>query len=398
MPPPLYFSPPPPPPASPEQIIEVVSRLSNTSDILTELPNGTHLWDDSRIVLGALDGDPPTSLRVGLRFSLPVPPGAFIIAAFMSFVIGSGDELSPVSLAISVENTSDALGFPVPDHAGTVEGYLRDRPRGAQRIPWEDVSPAVGQAGMPLPSEDISDLLQDLVSSPLWLPGAHVNVIIEANASNTEVGRREFEGARGRGPELVVFYLPVVDSTHLTEFSIVVEEVHIRREPTQEALVVGYNQDSSQLILEPGYLVGLRFSNIDIPQGATIYDANLELDAFVGSDEFTNVEIYAEAADDAVGLTNGSYLIHRERVGHTVSWLNVRATTFAIGQPLESPDLTALINGVTSRPGWAAGGHINIIINATAGSRTFYHAGVEHGPALQVRFGPPPPPPPLVPP
>ena len=331
---------------------------------------------------------------MGLRFPLQVPPGALILASFISFLVGDGNETSPADLTISIENTSDALGFPGPAHIGTIDHHLRDRPRGSLSIPWDNIPLPAGKQGTPLPSPDISDLLQDLVSAPLWQLGAHVNIIIEASATNSVVGRRDFEGAHARGPELVVFYLPATDATHNTEYSIVVEPVHIRVEPTQESLIAAYQQDTTRLVLQPGYLVGLRFSNIDVPRGGIVFDATLELDAFTGNDEFTSVEIYAEAADDAsgFGVSNGSHLIHRDRVSSVVSWPNLRSTTFAIGQPLESPDLASIINDVIFRPGWAIGGHINILINATVGSRTFYHSGAEHGPALHVRFAPPSPP------
>jgi len=258
---------------------------------------------------------------------------------------------------------------------------------------------------MPLSSPDVSDLLQPIVKMPLWQTGSKVNILIGANSS---FGLRDFEGPFGRGPELVVFYLPAtsgVDSSLLLEFSIVIDPMDLQVEPVPVPGLYGIlpelepglyaDQDITQLVVEAGYLVALRFSNIDVPQGASILDSHLELDALIGHDEFTSVAISAEAADDGPVFAplNGSYLVHRERVEPVVFWSNLRSTTLSVGEPLESPDLTSVIAAVTTRPGWAAGGHINIIINVTAGMRVFHHAGAERGPALQVRYADASPPP-----
>lgn len=103
----------------------------------------------------------------------------------------------------------------------------------------------------------------------------------------------------------------------------------------------------------------LRFTNLTVPQGATITDARLTLYARgnrTGAAATDFVTIGAEQVDNATQVT--SYANHTSRMGNvgvTVDWL---MTNMTVNQALESPNLAAVVQQVVNRAGWVSGNAI----------------------------------------
>ena len=102
--------------------------------------------------------------------------------------------------------------------------------------------------------------------------------------------------------------------------------------------------------------VGLRFPSLAIPPGTRVARAWVQLEADEKQNEATSLKIQAQAIDNAPAFTSSSRSIsNRIRTSSFVTWNPPAWNT--VGEavvPQQTPDLSAVINEVLSRPGWAA--------------------------------------------
>lgn len=118
-------------------------------------------------------------------------------------------------------------------------------------------------------------------------------------------------------------------------------------------------------------VVGLRFTNITLPKTATIKRAYIQFAADKKSDDAApTLTIKAQAADNAgtfidyttdavAGLNNIS---SRPTTTASVTWQPAAWSKNDAGVDQQTPDLKAVINEVTARPGWTPGNPIAFII------------------------------------
>ena len=133
-------------------------------------------------------------------------------------------------------------------------------------------------------------------------------------------------------------------------------------------------------------LVGLRFQHIDIPAGAAIIAAFIELETDETSTTATQVTIQAQASGNAESFTNNAYdLSLRSRTRMSVTW-DIPAWNSS-SERHRSPDLSNLIQVLVDREDWDAFNAIVIIIAGT-GRRTAesYDGESDAAPILYAEF------------
>jgi len=112
------------------------------------------------------------------------------------------------------------------------------------------------------------------------------------------------------------------------------------------------------------YWTGLRFNGINVPKGGVVTNAYILFTSYEAETNTSSVLIYAEATNNAsTFLTNSFNVSTRNRTTSSVNW-NI-APWYAIGQhgmSQRTPQLTNIINEVLSRPDWAQGNSIGILI------------------------------------
>ena len=99
-------------------------------------------------------------------------------------------------------------------------------------------------------------------------------------------------------------------------------------------------------------LVGLRFRDLsDLPQGATIDNAYLELYQSSGSNKSLSVDIWGNDVDDASSFgTSKNYLTNLDKTSNSVEW-----TLSGSGSGwVESPDISNVLQEIVDRPDWAS--------------------------------------------
>lgn len=117
-------------------------------------------------------------------------------------------------------------------------------------------------------------------------------------------------------------------------------------------------------------IVGLRFSNIDIPQGAIIKEATIQFAADESQSEDTRLLIHAEASDHSAPFTANAFNISsRPRTRLSVVWTPPPWTVGETNLNQRTPNLAGVLQEVISRPGWKSGNAVSFIISGR-GHRT----------------------------
>lgn len=106
---------------------------------------------------------------------------------------------------------------------------------------------------------------------------------------------------------------------------------------------------------------GLRFSGVNIPQGATITSAVLRVKAGADFVNTLRLKISADDVDDSEAFTHShNRPSSRARTDAQVDW---DPGAWWGGEWYDSPDLAAVIQEVVNRPGWASGNALSLILS-----------------------------------
>ncbi|RTE51706.1 hypothetical protein EHW67_19910 [Arenibacter aquaticus] len=143
-------------------------------------------------------------------------------------------------------------------------------------------------------------------------------------------------------------------------------------------------------------LVGIRFQNINIPQGTTILSASIQFTTDETNSGSTSVTIRGEDSDNANIFASSNYNISaRTLTTASVTWSNI-PTWNSVGQAganQQTPDITSIVQEIVNRGGWSSGSAMAFIINGS-GERTAeaYNGDSSRSPVLTIvaDFTPPP--------
>jgi PKD repeat protein len=167
----------------------------------------------------------------------------------------------------------------------------------------------------------------------------------------------------------------------------------------EEAATGGMYLNSSDLELVfdgSNQRVGLRFTGVTVPKGATILRAYLQFEAKELQSEATNLVVQGLAADNTTTFTTASGNVStRARTTAAIAWSPAPWTL--VGETAanqRTPDLSAAIQEIVNRAGWASGNALALIVTGT-GHRTAraWDSKAASAPLLHIEYdtGPPPP-------
>ena len=137
--------------------------------------------------------------------------------------------------------------------------------------------------------------------------------------------------------------------------------------------------------------VGIRFTGVSIPQGATIVNASVQFAVDAVSTDATMLTIQAQASDNAPTFTStNSNISSRTKTTASVPWSPpFWSTQYEAGPGQRTPNLASVIQEVISRPGWVSGNALAVIIAGTANSKrvaTAYDGNVYGAPYLHIEY------------
>jgi hypothetical protein len=139
------------------------------------------------------------------------------------------------------------------------------------------------------------------------------------------------------------------------------------------------------------YHVGLRFADVTVPTGATITGASIQFRTDeVGSSPVT-LTIAGHAADQPSTFTSARFNVSgRPRTAASVSWSPPPWTTVnQVGPDQRTPELTAIVQELVNRPGWASGNAmVFVVTGAATGTRVADSFEGGYPPALTITYTP----------
>ncbi len=135
--------------------------------------------------------------------------------------------------------------------------------------------------------------------------------------------------------------------------------------------------------------VGLRFNSINIPTGSVISNAYIQFTSDETQSEPTDLTIHAEDIDDSPAFSTVAFDVSsRTTTTASVNWQPVAWTSIgAAGADQQTPDITAMVQEIIDRPGWAANNSISFIITGTGHRTADSHNGSPaNAPTLYVTY------------
>jgi chitodextrinase len=135
--------------------------------------------------------------------------------------------------------------------------------------------------------------------------------------------------------------------------------------------------------------VGLRFSGVGIPQGATIVSASVQFTADEADAGAAALMVRGEAADDAAPFSTAAGDVSgRAATAASAAWSPPDWTLVGeAGAAQRTPDLSAVVQEIVARPGWAPGNALVLVVSGS-GTRIAeaYDGAPNAAPVLRVEY------------
>ena len=171
------------------------------------------------------------------------------------------------------------------------------------------------------------------------------------------------------------------------------QRITLGSDDAEESATGSYSGSSSDLeLVNDGnnQLVGLRFPNLAIPKGSTITKAYVQFETDETQSEATALTIRGQAADNPATYSSANKISTRTRTNAAATWNPAAWTTIGeAGTNQRTTDLTAVIQEIVGRTGWAPGNALALIITGT-GHRTAraYEGRAPGAPLLHLEYSP----------
>jgi hypothetical protein len=134
--------------------------------------------------------------------------------------------------------------------------------------------------------------------------------------------------------------------------------------------------------------VGLRFTGVTVPNGATIIDARVQFQADKATSVPTNLSITGHASDDATAFTTTKYEVTaRPRTSASVAWEPpawLRRGDRDAAQ--RTSNLAPVLQELVARPGWRSGNALSLIVEGAGERVAASFDGGLHSPTLQISY------------
>jgi len=127
--------------------------------------------------------------------------------------------------------------------------------------------------------------------------------------------------------------------------------------------------------------IGVKFNGVNIPNGATIVTARLDMFIYNPPDRM-KVDIYGELNAAPNTFSTYANFTGRGRTVASVYWYNYEATT---GKYIFSPDIATIIQEIVNLGGWASGNDLVLFLDGRSGADGQYYSA-DWGSGVQPRL------------
>lgn len=326
-----------------------------TFSVDSDSDDGEEIHSDNSYSGDSIDLDADTTQLIGMHFgNVTIPQGATLFSAELILRVDYDNwdndqswwtrraEYQPANIEIYVQNSDTAAPF-------SGDGTLSTRPLTSAQV-WNPVPAA--DPGQTITSPNLNLLVQQVISRPGWAPGNNLAVVME-----TTSGYRDFESHDGnddRAPQLRISYTD--------------DPTPVRK------------------------LLGFRFQDIKIPQGATINRAYLDFTSVSNSSDPVTYKIFGEAAADSPTFAEStSNISSRSKTATWVDWSLTNTDAWEANTQYSTPDLTSVIQTIVNQAGWCGGNALSLLLEPTSGASRLIAShdgagGEASAPVLRIDF------------
>ncbi len=339
-----------------------------------------------------------TSSTVGLRFSeITIPQGVTITEAKVQFTAAQdsvADTGNPARYIIRAEVADPVV--PTDTDADLIDASdpdnITSRKKTTASVSW---SPGAWTKDQKYDTVDISSVIQEVVSQTDWCGGNALLITIEPDptdpngdsfqriAYSSRATGGTSSGASGTNPDAPTLTISYDhDSVPAAPGGCRVQTIqHQINLNSDDATEVGFNSYTYPFTvptyLYSDYLTGLRFSNLSIPQGAEILEADVRMTVQIPAYQNRPITLtwQAEAIDDSPTFSSAKNDISRRNLT-TASVTETPSPVWNVaGEEVVSADISTIIQEVVNRSGWKNGNALSLIVKTS--SSNFAYVGME---------------------
>jgi len=328
--------------------------------------------DDGDMDIGSSDleianedgGDPATDEQVvGLRFvNIPLDKDAVVAGAYVEVEVDKVDKQgsdAPVNLIIEGELVPNAAAFE------DVANNITDRAVTTAQVKWS--IPAWTEKDAKFQTPDISSIILEIISQEDWAPGNAIVLILRDDKDDPSTGLREAESYDGEADAAPMLHIAVA-----SEIDIPVAnggddaEQHIDdgdMDIGSSDLEIAYEDGGDPATDEQ--VVGLRFGDIPLDNGAPVVSAYVEVEVDKvdkeGSEAPVNLIIEGELVPDAAAFEDvANNITDRAVTTAKVKW-SIPAWTEKNAK-FQTPDISSILQEIVNQEGWESGNAIILIL------------------------------------
>ena len=198
--------------------------------------------------------------------------------------------------------------------------------------------------------------------------GADINVQIDDSNDDAE------EIVVGGSVDLLSDQLDIITATAAVSSTPLARQVSGQSSNAEEQLSSGDIITASQIDMNPNQTNAVRFTSVNIPQGAMILDARLVFTARNSDSSSTaltfNGELAPNASSFSTSCSSCNDVSGRPKTSASVTW---NPGSWSTNNEYQTDDLTPVVQEIVNQPGWASGNAMAFIqTNGGAGQRRAY--------------------------
>lgn len=305
----------------------------------------------------ATEGKPALT---GLRFEgVRIPRGATVTSASLIFT-PSADEKRGIKWKIQAEKAGDSAAFTATD------GDLFDRTKTTAIATWTLPDWREEEA---VESVDLKEVVKEVTDQSGWCGGNALSFLISRDGDEDDLAyKRKFFGFEASPGRAVRFkYSYEFDGRGKCSNASESKRNAARTDDAEQRTSGGRGDWNDRTLNLGTNWVGLRFPGVDVPPGATIERAYLELYARRNYSSATTYTIRGENTGNAAAYSRARRdITGRSYFSETVSW---RPGRWSTGQAYRSADIKTLVQEQVENTGWRAGNALAFVIDKGGSGR-----------------------------
>jgi len=328
---------------------------------------------------------PGDQQMIGYRFeNIQIPQGATLTGASLVLTPSATDGTNnDTEWTIKAEDSDDSPGFTI------VNSDFSSRTLTTAQARW-DVPKWTN--GNPVETTDnnggdtLKSVLQEVVNRAGWCGGNSVSLFVTGVTNPTTTFRESesYEGSSGSPPKLKYSFQSGSTGCYAASES---AQVGVEGDDAEEA--AGGTVTISDIDLDLGAdTVGVRFQGVDVPNGATILEAEIQFTAQNTSTGAASFTIKGELPDDGSAniFSNLANNITGRAFTSTVAWT---PEDWITGSELyATSDLTSIVQSMVNDANWEGGNAMVFVVEPGTGTRVAEsnNSDPARAPRLVIRY------------